>query len=713
MAYMALPIAAQAQEAGIISDIDIPGQPVPNIGVGFQDLSGDGTTVAGIVRLDATTFRAYRITSSGYEALPGVEGDAAVIAWGVSDDGAVIVGSSSPTYNGRGQAVQWNGTSLSVLGHLATTTAFQNSVAYGVSGDGKVAVGASTTNTGALHAVSWTDAGAPQDIHGGGFTASSARRASRDGSVIVGEAHGTTYANEAFVWTATDGMKGLGVLSADAAGLYAGSFATDVSADGNVIIGYSKGRPNDKSEAFRWTAAGGMTGLGLLADGSSSRAFGTNADGSVIVGWADEPSTIVPTIMVTTAVRWTDAGGIQKVTAWLTANGVDVGSNTLTNAVAVSDDGNVVIGYGQINGNTQQYIARVGASSGGGDTGGGDTGGGDTGGGDTGGGDTGGGDTGGGDTGGGLIGLIDYLYSVADNGGVTFQNLINGIGLSLFGAHHRPLLDYAGDGRTCGWITGDYAGSNRNNRRNIIGEAGICRDLAEGVRIGFGGGADGTDLDTSFGGRSKADGYHLLGELDVQPRGMPLILSVTGYYADWNVTMSRAYQNASGVDVSSSKTDARAWAVRGRADWRDMVRLGKGVNLSSYAAFTHMHVSMDGYTEAGGAFPLAMNATSSNTDEMRLGGIIGAQLAEKIRLQLSGEWVHRFDPKAVRLTGTILDVGGFAVTGAAPEQDWGRAGFDLDFGLGSRTTLSLSGHAMLGHGDDASLGGSASLRFNF
>ncbi|SFG24495.1 probable extracellular repeat, HAF family [Novosphingobium sp. CF614] len=718
LACTAVPSSVFAQDAGITGDADIPGKPTPNVGIGFFDISGNGSTIAGVLRVDATTYRAYRITASGYEALPGIDGDAYVLANGVSDDGTVIAGLSAATYISRSAAVVWEGTSMTTLAHLNPTAGYsQSSAANGVSGDGAVIVGSSATSTGATHAVRWVNKGTPEDLNGDDFVSSIALRASRDGRVVAGYGGNATYTNEAFVWTQNGGMVGLGVLPADVGTTYAKSRATDVSADGNVVVGFSAGHGNgDDMEAFRWTSGGGMTGLGLLSGGTHSRAYAVNADGTVIVGSATQPGTYVAQELV--AFRWTQSGGMQTVSAWLTANGVSVGSNTFTDATGVSDDGNVVIGTGQINGTTQQYIARVAASTGGGDnpgdggTGGGDTGGGDTGGGDTGGGDNGGGDNGGGDNG-GLIGLVDYLYTVSNNGGVTFQNLINGANVILFGAHHRPLLDYAGNGRTCGWITGDYAESNRNNRRNVSGEAGICHDLAEGVRIGFGGGADGIDLDTSFGGQSKADGYHLVGELDVQPQGMPLIFSLTGYYADWNVSLARAYQNGTGIDVSRSKTDARAWALRGRADWRDMVRLGKDVSLSSYAAFSHIHVGMDGYTETGGAFPLAMNAMKSNTDEMRLGGILGANLADKVRLQISGEWVHRFDPTAAPLTGTILGVGGFAVAGAVPEQDWGRAGLDLDFGLSSRTMLSFSGHAMLGHGDDARLGGSASLRFNF
>jgi probable HAF family extracellular repeat protein len=64
--------------------------------------------------------------------------------------------------------------------------------------------------------------------------------------------------------------------------LIGGSFsqAQAVNADGTVVVGFGNatGIPQ---EAFRWTQAGGMVGLGFLSPGASiSQALGVNADGS-------------------------------------------------------------------------------------------------------------------------------------------------------------------------------------------------------------------------------------------------------------------------------------------------------------------------------------------------------------------------------------------------------------------------------------------------
>ena len=52
-------------------------------------------------------------------------------------------------------------------------------------------------------------------------------------------------------------FQGLGFLPG-----YTGSNATGISADGTVVVGTSIG-PNS-SQAFRWTAVGGMVGLGFV-----------------------------------------------------------------------------------------------------------------------------------------------------------------------------------------------------------------------------------------------------------------------------------------------------------------------------------------------------------------------------------------------------------------------------------------------------------------
>jgi len=78
-------------------------------------------------------------------------------------------------------------------------------------------------------------------------------------------------------------MVGLGYLPGDNI-----STATGVSADGSKVVGYSYDNSLGQPEAFVWTAATGMVGLGYIPGAvvPSSTATGVSADGSTVVGVA-------------------------------------------------------------------------------------------------------------------------------------------------------------------------------------------------------------------------------------------------------------------------------------------------------------------------------------------------------------------------------------------------------------------------------------------
>ena len=83
-------------------------------------------------------------------------------------------------------------------------------------------------------------------------------------------------------------MTGLGFIGGG--GINPFSYASAISADGSVVVGYSV-NPNNQVEAFRW-ASGTMIGLSFIGGGGSSphsHAKVVSADGMVVAGQSQNP----------------------------------------------------------------------------------------------------------------------------------------------------------------------------------------------------------------------------------------------------------------------------------------------------------------------------------------------------------------------------------------------------------------------------------------
>jgi probable HAF family extracellular repeat protein len=133
-----------------------------------------------------------------------------------------------------------------------------------------------------------------------------------------------------------------------------GSFvsgAYDLSDDGAVIVG--EGTTISGSQAFRWTAASGMVGLGDPA----VSAHGVSSDGSVIVGIASAP----PAPVDGQAFYWSEALGVIILRDLLIANGAaNLTGWNLISAEDVSGDGLTIVGYGtNPAGETEAWVATI------------------------------------------------------------------------------------------------------------------------------------------------------------------------------------------------------------------------------------------------------------------------------------------------------------------------------------------------------------------
>lgn len=337
-------ISAPVEAASFQPLGDLPGGDFYSLAYG---VSADGSVVVGTGSKANYYTEAFRWTRPGGLQPLGYLPDATPSseAYAISSDGSVVAGRSIS--GSSGGAFRWTPEGMEPLGDLPPGGFDRPSTAMGASADGGVIVGTGNYSAGGGpmpvtgEAFYWTRSGGltPLGDVPGGNGVSRAYDVSADGSVIVGkgDAQASFQVEDlgvAFRWTSQEGMVSLGFLPDGSTS----SAATAVSADGSVIVGYSHSPVG--GEAFRWTAAEGMTGIGhlnLVPHWNESHANGVSADGSVIVGGSDGA-----------AYLWTADGAMRSLQEVLAQDfGLDLAGWTLQEAADVSDDGNTIVGWGQ------------------------------------------------------------------------------------------------------------------------------------------------------------------------------------------------------------------------------------------------------------------------------------------------------------------------------------------------------------------------------
>ena len=642
-------------------------------------VSGNGQFVAGF-GVDMTGIRSFLMTPDGLVDM-GMWGTDDTLARAVSNNG-VVVGDAL----GAGtRAFRWTkDTGYEDLGRLEMFGVVDTAYAKSISNDGTRIVGSSYRS--AQHHFEgyvWvegatTGVAGNEQMHGLGTLVpgrdSAAARISGNGQWVAGEASLAGGQGHAVRWsladyeTASATILDLGTLG----GLY--SSAYDVSDDGRVVVGYATNGVS-QTRAFRWVegSTGGAVGnlqmydLGTLG-GDESSAYALSSDGSVVVGEAQAVDGIYE------AFRWTEGTGMIRVSEWLAANGVDTGGMRLINARGISDDGNVVVGQmGPDNYADRAFIARVDVEHGS-----------------------------------GLMDVAEYTNSLLSGARVA-QMGVDLTFLPMNGSHHRPLM---AQGRvaddSCLWSVSDLAA--RDGSGMGLTEVGGCGALGDGVVAGLGVGASTAWQGLALGGSARLSGAYVMGEIDWQPDGTPLLLSLTGMLGGWQANVARAYSNGAATDISSGSTGIGAGVVRARLDWQDAAVLGN-VSINPWASVSVGRTDIGGYLEQGGAFPAQFNGQQMVQSEVRLGVTAVAELTPQTTLSGTVEVAHR-SGTAPAANGQVAGLFDFGPGGGNFGSTWARAGLDLDHHLTDTVSISGSLHAAT-QGQDATVSGSLGLKAVF
>jgi len=307
------------------------------------DVSADGSVVVGRCQNNTGNgaFEAFRWTgATGLITLGDLPGGGySSQSLGVSADGSVVVGTGRSSESGSSNvATRW--TQDSGLMSLGVLPGGQySSSASTISDDGSVIVGFSSSSLND-QAYRWT---AQEGMVGLGASRSYARGVSADGSVIVGEVGSLI---RPFRWTSQNGLVNLGLPPGGANE----ASAQDVSNDGNTIVGYGV-KPSGDSYAFLWREDGGFQNLGSLLGDTISLAREVSGDGSRIVGYSRRADF--------RAVLWDGANGIRDLRQMLIDDfGLNLTGWLLTDAFAISSDGNTIVGVG-INPQGEQEAFRA------------------------------------------------------------------------------------------------------------------------------------------------------------------------------------------------------------------------------------------------------------------------------------------------------------------------------------------------------------------
>lgn len=290
-------------------------------------------------------------------------------ATATSADGQIVVGQASSPFDegghSRSVAVVWKASSTFTTNYEVTSLGLfpggSLSLATAVSADGSAVAGFADATEPLVpyqifEAFRWTRSGGIERL---GWLSnddkySVAHGISADGTVVVGSSSDTVgFADpttQAFRWSQATGMMGLGRLPGGGRAI-----ARAISADHATIVGDSLVNAID-THAFRWTSDAGMIDLGTLPGDARSEAHALTPRGDLIVGTSYTTSS-------RRAFIWDAANGMRDLKSVLLAGNPFLSGWALRSANAISHDGKTISGDGiNPNGDPEGFVVEFGVS---------------------------------------------------------------------------------------------------------------------------------------------------------------------------------------------------------------------------------------------------------------------------------------------------------------------------------------------------------------
>jgi len=222
--------------------------------------------------------------------------------------------------------------------------------------------------------------------------------------------------------------------------------------------------------------------------------------------------------------------------------------------------------------------------------------------------------------------------------------------------------------------------------------AGVDRYLNDATQVGAALSYSTSDSDYSdVGGDSETDTYgiaaygsHELGQ---------------GFYLEGNVGFSRAHFDTNrdtGFGIVEGKTKGDIWNISAGVTKAYPMN---SVTLEPFAYLHYTDVSVDGFTEKGGAAALSVRHSSFDSLISELGFTSAYQLTETLTGDLRLAWEHEFKNTETKVPVSFVSAPGnvFVSQGESQSTDYGRIGLGFTKAMAYNRSLSLRAETLVGH----------------